>query len=49
MVMHGSAVEWAMARSQLIDSLKMAIQGNYHVITELIRVMPEGVIHKKAG
>lgn len=48
MVMHGSAVEWAMARSQLINNLKMAIQGNYHVITELIRVMPEGVIHKRA-
>ena len=48
MAMDGSAVEWAMSRSQLVDSLRMAIQGNYHVITELIRVMPEGAIHKKA-
>ena len=47
MVMDSSAVEWTMARSQLIDSLKMAIQGNYHVITELIRVMPDGVMHKR--
>ena len=48
MVMSGSAVEWAMGRSQLINSLKMAIQGNYHVTTELVRVMPEGVMHKRA-
>lgn len=32
----------------MINSLKMAIQGNYHVITELVRVMPEGVMHKRA-
>lgn len=37
-----SAVEWTFARSNLIDNLKAAILGNYHVIAELLRVLDKG-------
>lgn len=37
-----SAVKWAVARAEIIDSLKAAIQGNYHVIVELVRALDHG-------
>lgn len=46
-VSENSAIEWTISRSKLIESLKQAIQGNYHVISELIRVMPNGAECKR--
>ena len=42
-----SAVEWTLARSGMIDNLKSAILGNYHVITELVRVLDHGATCKR--
>lgn len=46
-VSEDSAIEWTISRSTLVESLKQAIQGNYHVISELIRVMPRGAECKR--
>lgn len=42
-----SAIEWALARSSLIDRLKSAILGNYQVIMALASVLEDGARDKK--
>ena len=42
-----SAIEWALARSSLIDRLKSAILGNYQVIMALASVLEDGGRDKK--
>ncbi|RUS27280.1 hypothetical protein BC938DRAFT_483485 [Jimgerdemannia flammicorona] len=42
-----SAVEWALARGNLIDNLKNAILGNYQWITGLVSVLESGTYSKK--
>ncbi|KAL1914564.1 uncharacterized protein VTP21DRAFT_8189 [Calcarisporiella thermophila] len=42
-----SAIEWALARGPLIDSLKNAIQGNYLCILGLASVLDSGTYSKK--
>ena len=42
-----SAIEWALARGQLIDDLKNAILGNYKVILQLTSVLQHGSQCKK--
>lgn len=37
-----SAVQWIMARSDLVDNLKAAITGNYQVIVDLVRALDQG-------
>lgn len=42
-----SAIEWALARSSLIDSLRNAIMGNYHHILSLASVLENGQSDKR--
>lgn len=42
-----SAIEWALARGNLIDNLKNAILGNYQSITALASVLDSGAYSKK--
>ncbi|OZJ03826.1 hypothetical protein BZG36_03823 [Bifiguratus adelaidae] len=42
-----SAIEWALARGKMIDSLKAAIQGNYQWIVGLTSVLDNGAFNKK--
>lgn len=42
-----SAVQWTLARGNLIDNLKAAILGNYHIIVELMRVLENGTACKR--
>ncbi|KAI8809960.1 inositol hexakisphosphate-domain-containing protein [Cladochytrium replicatum] len=37
-----SAVDWALARGQMIDDLKNAVLGNYLVVLQLVSVLSEG-------
>ncbi|KAG1112400.1 hypothetical protein G6F42_014754 [Rhizopus arrhizus] len=42
-----SAIEWALERGTMIENLKEAIMGNYHVITALTAVLDSGNFSKK--
>lgn len=42
-----SAIEWALERGGMIENLKKAIMGNYHVITALTAVLDSGNFSKK--
>jgi hypothetical protein len=42
-----SAIEWALERGDIIEHLKEAILGNYHVITALTAVLDCGNFSKK--
>jgi hypothetical protein len=42
-----SAIEWILARSSMIDRLKSAITGNYHIIMSLASVLENGHGDKK--
>jgi hypothetical protein len=42
-----SAIEWALERGAIIEHLKEAILGNYHVITALVAVLDSGSFNKK--
>ncbi|KAI9144841.1 inositol hexakisphosphate-domain-containing protein [Paraphysoderma sedebokerense] len=42
-----SAIEWALARGDLIDNLKNAVLGNYQFIQDLARVLENGHSTKK--
>ena len=42
-----SAIEWALARSTLIDNLKNAILGNYNIILALASVLENGGADKR--
>lgn len=42
-----SAVQWTLARGNLIDNLKASILGNYHIIVELMRVLENGTACKR--
>lgn len=42
-----SAIEWALARGQLIDDLRNAIMGNYQCILQLASVLHDGGYCKK--
>jgi hypothetical protein len=42
-----SAIEWALARSTLIDSLRNAIMGNYQTILSLASVLENGQSDKR--
>ncbi|KAG2199112.1 hypothetical protein INT46_010520 [Mucor plumbeus] len=42
-----SAIEWALERGSMIENLKEAIMGNYHVITALTAVLDSGNFSKK--
>ena len=42
-----SATDWLISNPVLKVNLLMAIQGNYHIVTELVRVLPNGPRHKQ--
>ena len=42
-----SAIEWALARGQVIDDLKNAILGNYTVVLQLTSVLQDGAYCKR--
>lgn len=42
-----SAIEWALERGAIIEHLKDAILGNYHVITALTTVLDNSSFNKK--
>lgn len=42
-----SAVDWLLSRPGLIDPLKSALLGNYHIVSELTSVLENGNIVKR--
>ncbi len=42
-----SAIEWVLARGNMIDDLKNAILGNYQIILQLTSVLPGGLATKR--
>jgi hypothetical protein len=42
-----TTIDWLMARSAMIDSLEAAINGNYNIINDLLRVLYNGPLCKR--
>ena len=45
---HQSAIQWVIKRDQIIDNLMAALQGNYKIVLDLVRVLDNGIGCKRA-